>query len=154
MSYYQSNQPFNSSYQQKDGLANGAIIGGVIAGGAFVGVDKLRDREIKNIESLESDRDSKFEKWNKISHEKHQAAVNNHDLIGEYENYTNARNEELKEMNGASERKNKRLSKFDKWTGNIYNHEPSTKRKVASAIIGMGVGAIAGMGIDAMNKPG
>ena len=41
--YYQSNQPYNSAYQQKDGNGNGIIMGGLVGAGAMGAIHKWGD---------------------------------------------------------------------------------------------------------------
>lgn len=65
MAYYESNQPYNSAHQQKDGLANGAIIGGLMGGGLSAGVDlggnKLRHMHMDRLNNKRAANEKRFD---------------------------------------------------------------------------------------------
>lgn len=134
MSYYASNQPYNSAHQQKDGNANGAIIGGLagagMAGGFHYGAPKATSSMLKDFKAAESAHNGTMSKMGSTAKEKQASLANFNEESG---------------------------TKKKKWGDRINSAHKNTvgggwKGKLAgyggSALLGMGAGA----GIDAMNK--
>ena len=143
MSYYASNQPYNRAHEQKDGLANGAIMGAAVGAAAMGGVHAFG---MKGIASANQRQAAKFDSamGEKI---KIQASGDKAEMRKQYDEASKAKEAKVNKIGSRIERLDKMGGHLDK---NLVSGGGWRKAAAygASALLGMGAGA----GLDAMNK--
>ena len=129
--YYQSNNPYNSAHQQKDGLTNGAIIGGLI-GAAGAGGAHLLNRGSK--EAIKMMRDERRD------------MIKNARILGEQGAYE-ANKDKLKTAFADNKETTSKLRKYEKRT-NVFGG--GWKGKALGYGGSVVAGGLAVAGIDAL----
>lgn len=138
--YYQSNQSYNSAHQQKDGLANGAIVGGLAGVGAAGGAHKFGG---KILSSYKDKLDTNLYKKSESLYDKYYDSNSKDMNVNMYEAESEKAN-----------RKHLKKTEFAEKNQKLHNKSfgRGWKSKVAaygvSGIVGMG----AGMGLDTMHN--
>lgn len=139
--YYQSNSPYNRAHEQKDGLANGAIMGGMMGAGAMGGVQAYGERGLTSMYQRAGD---KFSAASAVK----PTVSGNGDMGSAVKEALANKQAGLNKISKGADRIEKAGNAVHNNLGKGGNWKSRTAAYGISALAGMGAGA----GLDAMNR--